>query len=161
MAIPLKRVLRSPEAVAEEISATQYGVTVRFVGRKDGKVVFDGSFVPPAAFAREHYPLETAHIVVDPQGGVWTYPSESRRSWEHRNGPAGELCLWFEGDPRELRWEWEDGFDGYVAIVHRHLVYEEFFRREGHWPVEAAEHGRGDRPIAYLETKWKQQLWKR
>lgn len=161
MAIPLNRVLRSPEAVAEEISTGQYGVTLRFVGRKDRQVLFEGSFVPPAAFAKERYPFEIAHILVGPQGDVWTVPKESSRSWEHRNGPGGELCLWFEGDPRELRWEWEDGFDAYVAIVHRHLVYEEFFRREGRWPVEAAEHGRGDRPIANLETKWKQQLWRR
>ena len=62
-------------------------------------------------------------------------------------GLFGGLCLWFPDDPRELRWEWSDGLDAYVTIVHRHLQAEEFWRRNRRWPAEDAPHGPGAHPI--------------
>ena len=44
-------------------------------------------------------------------------------------------------DHRALRWEWNDGLEQYVLRLQRHLFFEEFNRREGHWPVEDAPHG--------------------
>lgn len=55
----------------------------------------------------------------------------------------GDLCLWYPGDPRSLRWAWSDGLVSYITIVHRHLQAEECWRRTGSWPAEDAPHGRG------------------
>lgn len=59
----------------------------------------------------------------------------------------GDLCLWFPDDPRGLRWEWGDGLESYITIVHRHLQAEEYWRRTDRWPAEDAPHGDGDHPI--------------
>ena len=65
----------------------------------------------------------------------------------------GELCLWYPGDPRALRWEWADGLSSYLTVVHRHLQAEEFYRRNGTWPSEDAPHGPGPHPIRSPELR--------
>lgn len=113
-------------------------------------------------------------VPVDPTGRLWLHRnlaadlgrwSRSRRDLHNCAPPLardtaiaedwqasdprllGELCLWFPGDPRSLRWEWSDGFAAFVTVVHRHLQAEEFWRRTGRWPAEDAPHGDGAHPI--------------
>lgn len=160
MAISLREIFRRPAAVAEHITDTQFGVTLTTGEHGPGRVVFYAAFRPPAAFERTGYPTDTARLEVSSGGDIRAIPTGPPRRWRHRN-TSGELCLWYEEDPRELRWEWEDGFGAYIQIVHRHLVYEEFYRREGRWPVEAAPHGRGNHRIQTLQTHWKKTMWRR
>lgn len=159
---PLTAVLVDPHAVADEITRTQFGVDLSVVDANEDRVIFVGSFDPPNAFAAKGYPREQARILVTAEGQALAFPvtDVGSRTWRHRNG-RGDLCLWYAEDPRALRWEWDDGFDSFVAMVHRHLVYEEYFRRHGHWPVEEAPHGPGDHRIERLETHWMRMMWNR
>lgn len=58
----------------------------------------------------------------------------------HRNAD-GSLCLWYPFDPREQRWEFEDGLLELLIIVAAHLFREEWWRRTGEWPGPEAPHG--------------------
>lgn len=161
MALLLRDVLRDPHEVAEHVNDNQARVhlTVDEHGR-DG-VAFYATFQPPTAFADEGYSAEQARIIVLRKATPRTIPLGPPRPWKHRNGPFGDLCMWFDGDPRGLRWEWLDGFGAYVAIAHRHLFFEEMWRRTGSWPVEDAPHGSEGHPIRTLEMQWKAKLWSR
>ena len=160
MAISVTDVFDDPHAVADTIAVGQPLVVLEVLEHMDRRVQFLGTFQPPAAFVRDGYPTEKALIVVTRSGPPRAIPVGSARAWQHRNGPL-ELCLWFDGDPRGLRWEWDDGFASYVGIVHRHLTYEEYWRRTGQWPVEDVPHGQGDHPVRTLNMHWKAQLWDR
>ena len=77
------------------------------------------------------------------------------------HSPA-ELCLWYPNDPRSLRWEWPDGIEQYVTRVHRHLHFEEYYRREGEWPVEDAPHAEpvnGAHPILSAFMRKEERRW--
>jgi hypothetical protein len=155
----LRHVFRDPHEVAEHVNTDQALVHVTVAEQTRERVVFHVVCRPPTAFAAAGYAIEEARIVVPRQGNPRTYPVGAPRPWLHRNGPHGDLCLWFEGDPRGLRREWDDGFGAYVAIAHRHLFYEEFWRRDGRWPIEDAPHGPGEHRIVTLEMQWKAKLW--
>jgi hypothetical protein len=115
-------------------------------------MVFWLTLEPWAAMVERGYPTERVSITVWSGGRITAVPiAAGDRTWEHRYSyifgrvdALGELCLWFPDDPRSLRWTWEDGLAAYVTIVHRHLQAEEYFRRTGIWPGEAAPHGLGD-----------------
>jgi hypothetical protein len=111
--------------------------------------------------AAEGYPTETISLCIWGDGTVYAIPHRAGdRTWMHRNndtarhpelalvrGEWGSLCLWYPHDPRSLRWEWVDGLDQYVTIVHRHLQAEEYGRRHDRWPAEDAPHGFGPHPL--------------
>lgn len=151
MGIALTDLLQDPAAVCTTLETELFGVTVdTHRVTWEGGVVFDLTFAPPPEFATEGYGPERSRISVRRDGTLLTFPLCPRRRWKHRNpsplGPdfgklAGDLCLWYPSDPRALRWEWTDGFEQYVTRVHRHLFFEEFWRRTGEWPVEDAPHG--------------------
>lgn len=144
--------LGDPEAVALKIlrSADIYGllsITVRL--HRVDCVVLEVILGPWAPMAAAGYPTERIGILVSADGRVLAVPHRAdERRWLHRFGDLpGRLCLWFDEDPRALRWEWEDGFEAYLTIVHRHLQAEEYWRRHGAWPGEDAPHGKGPHPI--------------
>lgn len=60
------------------------------------------------------------------------FPVEGPVEWRHRNGD-GSLCLWYEDDPPEQKWGWEDGLGRLLVLVQFHLFREEWFREYGAW----------------------------
>ncbi|WP_460870791.1 hypothetical protein [Nocardioides pakistanensis] len=150
MVLALSDVLRDLARVGRVLEAELYGVGVdRLRQDRYGGVVLDLTFAPLPELAAAGYRAERGRISIRADGALYAFPLRPQRSWKHRNPSplgwqfghlAGELCLWYPRDPRSLRWEWDDGLEQYVTRVHRHLFFEEFHRREGHWPVEDAPH---------------------
>lgn len=161
MAFLMKDVLRKPTKVTEHVNADQPLAHLGVVVRDPKRVVFDAAFEPPTAFADEGYPIEHARIGLPKNGIPHALPIGPKRQWKHRNGTMGDLCLWFAGDLRSLRWEWADGFGAFVAMVHRHLFFEEMWRRTGSWPVEDAPHGPGEHPLGTIDMQREAQRWNR
>jgi hypothetical protein len=160
------------ERSAAVIERQLYGAIVDRAARPHNGLVFDLTFQPLQGL--EDFTAERARISVSPQAEVFAFPLGARpRRWKHRNpSPLGypfgdlaaELCLYYPGDPRALRWEWEDGFVAYVSRVHRHLFYEEYWRRTGSWPVEDAPHGEPEadvHPITTAFMRREEQRWSR
>lgn len=123
---------------------------------------------PTGTFIRQGYPIEELQLVIHGGGSVRAIPKSGRgRSWLHRNSIAGvwlDLCLWDPSDPEPVRWSWDDGLEEYVRIVSRHLIYEEYRRRHGEWPVEDSPHGTsptGRWPIRTREMKKAARRWGR
>ena len=146
--IGLEEVMASSNSVAEALGSLECidSISVKRV-RKD-RIVFQAVLLPndPAGvFISQNYPIETVNIVIFPNGEIYSIPKSGKgRNWKHRYYPYGvpmHLCLWYPDDPTELRWLWEDGLREYVRIVARHLIYEEYWRRTGQWPIEDAHHG--------------------
>lgn len=111
----------------------------------------DCRLAPPLDLAPDGYPVEMVRIrVVDDLDPPVAFPLGGPREWLHRNpevrehAASGSLCLWYPGDPDHLKWNWRDGFETFVQIVQRHLIGEEYWRREGSWPWPDAPHGERD-----------------
>ena len=51
-----------------------------------------------------------------------------------------QLCLWYSGDPRERRWEPEDGLLVLFGMVAEHLFKEAWWREHGEWLGEEYPH---------------------
>lgn len=150
-----------------------FGVTVdRLFQPRSGGMVIDLTFAPLPELAASGYGAERGRVSVRPDGAIYAYPlGSTSRTWHHRNpsplGPAlgtfaGALCLWYPNDPRSLRWDWDDGLEQYVTRLHRHLVFEEYHRREGRWPVEDAPHGdpvTGAHPIRSAFMRKERRRW--
>lgn len=137
-------VLADPAGAAS--AARGYGCTISadVASATNQLVVLALELRPYPELAAAGYPDERLRIAIWRDGEIVAIPQDTGRTWSHRNGSAlGELCLWYEKDPRSLRWEWSDGLLSYIAIAHRHLLAEEFARRDpdGRWPVEDAPHG--------------------
>lgn len=62
---------------------------------------------------------------------------------KHRNGPI-ELCLYYEEDPPERRWNEELGLLRLFDLARRHVTAEYVWRKTRRWPTEEAPHGRSD-----------------
>jgi hypothetical protein len=155
--IGVDEVLDDPQEVAQHLLRSDiYGlvnVEVRLAERSC--VVFWLTLEPWAAMAEHGYPTERVSITVWASRRILAVPLAPGRAWLHRMPSLfGELCIWFPGDPRALRWEWPDGLVAYITLVHRHLQAEECWRRHGVWPAEDAPHGGGDHPIRSLDLRW-------
>jgi hypothetical protein len=155
MTVTLSDVLENPRRARWVLQEQLFGVAVdRVLEPRHGGVVLDMSFTPIPELDVAGYPGERARVSVRPDGRIHSLPLGPERDWHHRYPSplgeqfghlAGQLCLWYPKDPRSLRWGWNDGLEQYVTRVYRHLFYEEYYRREGHWPVEDAPH---DDPVA-------------
>jgi hypothetical protein len=154
-------VLDAPEDVAAALLADTsiFGVrAVDVVVSAPELAVFWITMMPPAPMAAEDYPEERFSVVVWDTGEIAAIPHDANsRTWIHRYADVlGRLCLQYRYDPRTLRWEWDDGLAEFVKIAHRHLLFEEYARRnDGEWPVEDAPHGGSVRPhpIRTLEMR--------
>ncbi len=140
--------------------ADLWGVRAELVHADNLMIVLDVMLSGPPELPG--YPDEHVRISVRADGAVFAVPIDlvGARRWEHRyprlaiedlgrpefacvdwHFLLGALCLWYPEDPQHLRWSWADGLDAYVRVVQRHLWSEEYHRRWGQWPGEAAPHG--------------------
>ncbi|WP_082948693.1 hypothetical protein [Mycobacterium sp. 1274756.6] len=148
MGTSLSELVEAPHRTLVRLTGTQAGVSVnRAWAPLLGGYVVDLTLAPPPELVIAGYANEGARVSISPAGEIFSFPLGPRREWKHRysfnpdGGCIRQLCLWFPEDPRPLRWVPDDGFEDYVARVHRHLFYEEFWRRTGFWPTEDAPHG--------------------
>lgn len=156
--IGLHDVLGDPDGIAQHLTsnADVFGlVDAEVVVATPTLVCMWLTLEPWTAAAAEGFPTERVAISVFLDGTTRAVPiGAGTRRWEHRNpfmlgslDHLGDLCLWYPGDPKALKWSWANGFIDYITIVHRHLMAEEYWRRHGRWPAEAAPHGAGPHPI--------------
>lgn len=148
MGTSLSELVEAPHRALMRLTGTQAGVSVnRSWAPRLGGYVVDLTLAPPTELSIAGYADERARISVSPAGEIFSFPRGPRRAWKHRYpldpdyGCVQQLCLWFPQDPRPLKWVPDDGFEDYVGRVHRHLFYEEYWRRNGSWPAEDAPHG--------------------
>ncbi|MET9792090.1 hypothetical protein [Streptomyces canus] len=169
MAYPLKTVLADPAAAADHLlhSDTVYGVE-QACGRTGpgGAALLELVLRPLPALERENYPVERVRIVIRPDQTVHAFPLDSTlRAFKHRNPPPlRDLCLQYPDDDTALRWLPEDGLEPLITLIHRHLLYEEAWRRMGSWPAEDAPHGQpsqGAHPLRTPETQQEARRWTR
>ena len=154
-------VVGQPQDIARRLAGIPNVRVDRVLSWRRG-VEFDLTFAAPAELAAAGYGPERARLLVPRSGAPEAYPRGPRRPWKHRNprrGDAderwttGSLCLYYPLDPRPLRWVWEDGLEAFVIRLHRHLFYEEYYRREQEWPVEDAPHGHPTRGVHPIQSK--------
>lgn len=149
MARPLSALRARPQETAAALLADGdiYGLRCARGARLRAKgatgAVLDLWLAPLPALARDGWPIEQARVFVladDTAHAVDVHPSPRR--YLHRNpGALATLCLQYPRDDAALRWLPEDGLEPLVTAVHRHLMYEEAWRRAGTWPTEDAPHG--------------------
>ncbi|WP_199820991.1 hypothetical protein [Streptomyces fulvoviolaceus] len=169
MAYPLSQVLAGPPAAADHLlhSEAIYGVE-QASGRTGpgGAALLELTLRPLPALKRENYPIERVRLVIRPDQTVHAFPlGLVDRLFKHRNPPPlKDLCLQYPGDDTALRWIPEDGLEPLVTLVHRHLLYEEAWRRTGTWPAEDAPHGEpshGTHPLRTPEMQQEARRWTR
>lgn len=172
MALALSDALEDPARTGRVLQDELFGVTVDKIREpRYGGVVIDMTFAPLPELAVAGYGIERGRVSIRPSGDIYAFPLGPDRTWHHRNPSplgrsfeklAGDLCLWYPKDPRALRWEWGDGLEQYVTRVHRHLIFEEYYRREGQWPVEDAPHAEpvnGAHPIRGAFMRKQERRW--
>jgi hypothetical protein len=171
MVITLTQLRGDLEGTCAALEQQLFGVHVDRARLRPANAVLELTFDPLPEFAAHGFGAERARITARADGGVHTFPLGPPRRWKHRNpsplGPvfghlAGDLCLWYPHDPRGLRWEWDDGFEQYVTRVHRHLFFEEYWRRMDQWPVEDAPHGdppTGAHPVLTRQMREAAKRW--
>ncbi|MFB6674446.1 hypothetical protein ACFCWG_18970 [Streptomyces sp. NPDC056390] len=169
MAYALNDVLADPAAAADHLlhAGVVYGVE-QASGRTGpgGTALLELTLRPLPALEREGYPSERVRIVIRPNHTVHAFPLGSpHRAFKHRNPPPlRDLCLQYPHDDAALRWLPHDGLEPLVTLVHRHLLYEEAWRRTNTWPAEDAPHGepsRGTHPLRTVETWQEARRWSR
>lgn len=169
MAIKLSEVLAEPARAAEDLEhgGNMFGVrAARGRSTRCGGAILELTLDPFPAFAAEDYPAEVIRISILRDERVFAYVlSGTERSFKHRNGaPHRSLCLQYDADDDALKWLPRDGLEALVTLVHRHLIFEEYNRRHGHWPCEDAPHGSADgdsHPIVTADMRKLRRQWKR
>jgi len=146
MALSLDEVLLNPDAAAVYLqkSSAVFGVEAATgCHGAMGAAILELKLLPLPALAADNYPIERIRIVILSDLRVYSYPrGMPGREFLHRNFlPGSELCLQYDGDDPAMRWLPEDGLEPLVTLVHRHLMFEEYWRRTGRWPIEDAPHG--------------------
>ena len=134
-----------PDQCAQRILRQRriYGLTsMTVLGNDASMVILELKLSPLVPMARDNYPDEVVTLIVLADQRVFALPTAGARSWRHRM-PEGlrELCLWYVRDHPELQWSWDDGLEVLITIVHRHVMAEEYFRRNRRWPIDEAPHG--------------------
>ncbi|MEK2495169.1 hypothetical protein WN990_37070 [Kitasatospora purpeofusca] len=168
MAYPLTQALADPAAAARHLlhDAPIYGVE-QASGRSGpgGAAILDLTLRPLPALAADDYPVEHARVVILPTLEVHAFPKAGGRPFKHRNPyPLKDLCLQYPNDDAALRWIPEDGLEALVTLIHRHLMFEEAWRRTGTWPAEDAPHGqpgRGTHPLTTTDLRREARRWTR
>ncbi|MGH8882750.1 MAG: hypothetical protein ACRD0P_36315 [Stackebrandtia sp.] len=151
MAYPIAAALAHPEAAAEHLlrHSNLYGVA-EATGRTGslGSAVFELTLLPLPALAVEGYPTERVRLVIIPPGDrIHAYPlGGGSRLYKHRNPWPGDLCLQYRRDDPALRWLPIDGLEPLITLIHRHVMFEEAWRRSRTWPCEDAPHGDAAEP---------------
>jgi hypothetical protein len=170
--LSLSGVLEDPARARRVLQDQLFGIAVyRVLEPRYGGLVLDMFFTPLPELAGAGYEGERARVSIRPDGPIYSFPLGPERTWHHRfpsplgqqfGHLAGQLCLWYPRDPRSLRWEWDDGLEQYVTRVYRHVFYEEYYRREGHWPVEDAPHDdpvTGPHPVCSTLMREEERRW--
>ena len=160
----LDHVRRNPHGCSRWLSTAGVvgGVEVAVVLHDHRATTFDVGFESPAIPELSGYPAEQVRVTVRANGEVFAVPVGGEdRAWLHRHprlsvsellelprsvivpwdSIVGSLCLEYPKDHGHLRWNWRHGIDSYLNIVQRHLWFEEYWRRNGSWPVEDVPHG--------------------
>lgn len=146
MAYPVSAVLADPAAAADHLlrHADIFGVA-QATGRTGalGAALLELTLFPLPALAAENYLIERVRLVIMPPGDrIHAFPRTGNgRPYKHRNTQIFDLCLQYDRDDLALRWLPADGLEPLVTLVHRHLIFEEAWRRTGDWPCEDAPHG--------------------
>lgn len=125
-------------AESYRIDSPDIEIQTRFIGRQGFEIGV--RLYPTGRLVTDGFPVELALIRITPTGLGMAWPLDDRRLFYHRN-PNGDLCMWFPGDPPSLRWTAVKPLVDLILITRRHLIYEEFYRRNNWWPVEDVPHG--------------------
>jgi len=171
--LAFKDVLEDPARMRRVLQNELFGITIdHLLEAQRGGIALDMTCTPLPELEVAGFQHERARIAIWPSGAIYSYPLGSARTWHHRYpsplgsefGPlAGEVWLWYPKDPRYLGWGGEGGLEQYVARVYRHLFYEEYYRREGQWPVEDAPHDDpvtgGAHPICSAFMRKEERRW--
>jgi hypothetical protein len=169
VALSLSQVLADPDAAAQHLQAANHLWHCTVLVAAPSSVTLRLVLRPNPPFDSHGYPVECAWLALHadgliaailPDGGAgrrWKhrYPGTFSMWPPHRRG-HGTLCLHYPEDPQVLKVSWADGLARIVMVVHRHLLFEEWWRRTGRWPVEDAPHGpapRGRHPITDPTTR--------
>lgn len=160
----MKQALADPEGAAEHLlrHAAVYGVA-EATGRAltNGGTVIELTLRPLPALAADGYPAEQVRIALLPDGRVHAYPRNGGdRMYKHRNiWPHRDLCLQYDRDDPALRWMPTDGLEALVTLIHRHLIFEEAWRRTGDWPGEDVPHSPdGDKPHPVKTARMRREV---
>jgi hypothetical protein len=169
MAYSLTRVLADPEAAARYLlhNDAVFGVE-QATGRTGlhATALLELTLRPLPALHREGYPTEHVRVAIRANQTVHAFPrDDGTRRYKHRNTlPLRDLCLQYTDDDPTLCWIPQDGLEPLVTLVHRHLMFEEAWRRTGTWPSEDAPHGRpiqGSHPIRTQYLRQEVRRWAR
>jgi hypothetical protein len=173
MVIALTTARLAPQRAAEELLATNpifglreaIGRPLTTRARTGASAVFDLTLDPLPAFAVDAFPTERLRLYVLPGDLVLAVDRHpGPRTYEHRYPPPlANLCLQYPRDPDGLRLLPEDGLEVHISCAHRHLLYEEAYRRGYPWPSEDAPHGPGRtrHPIRLAHTRRVASQWAR
>jgi hypothetical protein len=173
MVTSLSDVLEDPHHVVKVLEDELFGVCVdQLLLPRRGGVVLDITFEPLPELKAAGYVDERARMSIRTTGDVYAFPLGQPRPWKHRQPSpcaglamghfAAELCLFYPRDPNSLRWDWADGLEQLVTRVHRHLFYEEHWRRGNPWPVEDAPHddpGDAPHPVRSRRMREEAERW--
>ncbi|MBT2508527.1 hypothetical protein J7I98_22080 [Streptomyces sp. ISL-98] len=169
MAYLLTRALADPAAAARHLlhHDTVFGVE-QASGRTGpgGAALIELTLRPLPALQNAKYPTERIRLIIRPDTTVHAFPlGAPDRIFKHRNPPPlRDLCLQYPGDDPALLWLPEDGLEPLVTLIHRHLIYEETWRRTGTWPAEDTPHGhptQGVHPLTTTEMQLEARRWTR
>lgn len=132
------------EAELQTLDAFERGCAARFpelqrvmlAGRKMDRLMYVvGVEVPFFGSAQLTILVDQNDITRRPQVFV-----ADPRPMRHRFD-SGALCMWYEFDPPERRWVFDDGLMALVDLASLHLYREERYRETGRWMGEEAPHG--------------------
>jgi hypothetical protein len=162
----MQTLLDNPDSVLDALITEQpiFGVLRGEVCLQDGDgVVVELELAPWRPCADADFPNERIRILAKSSRFACVVPQEGdTRRWKHRMpGDLGQLCLWYPKDHAALIWQWDDGLLDLITIAHRHLQYEEYWRRNGSWPVEDVPHGVGKHPVRTSRMETAARRWGR
>jgi hypothetical protein len=163
----MESVLADPQSVVDALlgdDAPIFGVREASVRMHDENgVVLEVVLAPWVPGAEAGFPDERVRLLVTNEQRAFVVAQDAdSRQWKHRNPTdIGDLCLWYPQDDPALVWQWGDGLLDLLTIAHRHLQYEEFWRRTGKWPVEDAPHGPGHHQLRSAGMRDAARQWRR